>query len=119
MLTNTSGSACTLYGYPGVSFVTSQGGGQIGTAATENSAFARTLVTLAPGAAAHAPLQVVEAGNYPAAQCSPVTAHWLKVYPPGQRDALYVSVDSPTCSSTAKAVHILSVETVQPGAGGQ
>jgi hypothetical protein len=117
VFTNISGTVCTMYGYPGVSFVTSQGGSQIGQAATEDNAFARTLVTLAPGATAHAPLQVVDAQNYSAAKCSPVTAHWLKVYPPGQFDALYISFSSLTCS--AKSVHILSVETVQRGSGGQ
>src|SRR5215475_10768862 len=36
VLTNTSGSACTLYGYPGVSFVTRPGGSVIGAPARRN-----------------------------------------------------------------------------------
>src|SRR5215472_5451506 len=45
--TNTTGSTCTLFGYPGVSFVTSPSGSQLGRAATRIPPTA-TLVTLAP-----------------------------------------------------------------------
>jgi Protein of unknown function (DUF4232) len=112
--TNTSGSACTLYGYPGVSFV-SPSGSQIGTPATENSAYPRVLVTLAPGATAHAELGVATAQNYPSSTCSPVSVSRLKVYPPGQTSALFLAISTTACSSTS--VSILMVQTVQPGAG--
>jgi hypothetical protein len=115
--TNISGSACSLYGYPGVSLVTAAGGSQIGAAATENPAFPRTLVTLAAGATAHAELQVVNAQNYPASGCHPVAAHELSVYPPGQTSALFIGFGATACASPS--VRILSVETVQPGPGGQ
>ena len=83
---------CTLYGYPGVSFVTAPGGSQIGPAATRNPAVPRQLVTLAPGQTAHAELQVVDAENYPPADCGLVTAHWLKIYPPNQTAPVYVEL---------------------------
>src|SRR5436853_495962 len=91
--TNTSGSPCGLYGYPGMSFVTAGdgSGSQIGAAAQENPSFGKVPVQLAAGGAAHAWLQVAEAGNYPATTCQPVTAHWLRVYAPGETQALYVS----------------------------
>lgn len=117
--TNVSGTTCTLYGYPGVSFVTKVGGQRIGRAARQDTTLARRLVTLAPGATAHALLQVVNAMNFPAAQCGLVTAHWLRVYPPGQFGALYIRFAAPACSSTAKAVRILGIQTVQPGQGSQ
>jgi hypothetical protein len=117
-LTNVSSAACTLNGYPGVSFVTAPGGSQIGAAATQNPARPRQLVTLAPGATASALLQVVNALNYPASTCKPVTAHWLQVYPPGQYYALDHSFSALTCSAPAPPVHVLSVETVQPGRTG-
>jgi hypothetical protein len=113
--TNTSGSSCTLYGYPGVSFVTAAGGSQIGAAATRNAAVPRTVITLSPGQTVHAELQVVDAQNYPAADCNLVTAHWLKVYPPNQTAPLYVSFTAATCS---KAKVILSVQAVQSGGTG-
>src|SRR5690348_15139866 len=62
--TNTSGSACTLEGYPGVSFVRSPSGGQLGNAASRNPAAPPAMVTLVPGGVAHAILQVAEAGNF-------------------------------------------------------
>jgi Protein of unknown function (DUF4232) len=110
VFTNVSGAACTLYGYPGVSFVTGVGGSQIGIPATENPARPRQLITLAPGQAGHAELQVVNADNYPPANCGPVTAHWLKVYPPNQTAPLYASLTAQACT---KPRTIPSVQTVQ------
>jgi len=116
--TNISSSVCTLYGFPGVSFVTAVGGSQIGPSAVENPIRQRRLVTLAPGKTASALLQVVNAENYPQRRCKPVTAHWLKVYPPGETSALYYGFTALICSATVKSVHILSVGTMQPGKTG-
>ena len=118
--TNTSSSACTLFGYPGVSFVTAagSGGSQIGGAASRNPAVTSQLVTLAPGSTAHATLQVVNAMNYPEAECHLVTARTLKIFPPNQTAPIYVSFTAPACSGHAKSVHILAVEAVQSGNGG-
>jgi hypothetical protein len=113
--TNTSASACSLYGYPGVSFVTASGG-QVGAAATEDPVYPRQLVTLAPGSTAHAELQVLDAHNYPPSTCSPVAVHRLKVFPPGQTSALYVAVSATGCLNPS--VPVLTVQTVQPGGGG-
>ena len=112
---NVSGAPCTLYGYPGVSFVTEAGGSQIGPAAARNPALAPQLVSLSPGQTVHAELGVVDAQNYPPADCGFVTAHWLRVYPPGQTAPLYVSFTTQTCSQPRQ---ILSVQAVQPGADG-
>jgi hypothetical protein len=112
---NVSSASCTLYGYPGVSFVTAQGGRQIGPAATRNPAVARQLVTLPPGQTVHAELQVIDAENYPPGDCGLVTAHWLKIYPPDQTGPAYVSFTAQACS---KPKQILTVETVQPGMAG-
>jgi Protein of unknown function (DUF4232) len=113
--TNASGSACTLFGYPGVSFVTGIGGGQIGRAASKNPAFASESVTIPAGSVVHATLQVVNAGNFPHSACHQVTAHWLKIYPPNQTAPLYLSFTAPTCARQAKPVAILAVEAVRPG----
>ena len=112
---NTSSAPCTLYGYPGVSFVTAAGGSQIGIPATRNPTLAARLVTLSPGQTVHAELQVADAQNYPPADCGLVTAHWLKIYPPNQTAPVYVSFTAQTCS---KAKTILSVQTVQTGTSG-
>jgi hypothetical protein len=112
---NTSGSACTLYGYPGVSFVSAAGGSQIGAAATRNPSLAAQVISLSPGQTVHATLQVVDALNYPSAGCGLVTAHWLKIYPPNQTAPVYVSFTAQTCS---KPKTVLSVQTVQTGSSG-
>jgi hypothetical protein len=114
---NQSSSACTMFGFPGVSFVTGTGGAQIGASAGEDKSAARTAITLAPGAVAHALLQVVDAQNFPAARCKLVKAHWLKIYPPGQRAPLYLKFTSSTCASTSTSVRVLNVQTVQSGNG--
>jgi Protein of unknown function (DUF4232) len=74
-------------------------------------------VQLAAGGAAHAWLQVAEAGNYPAATCQPVTAHWLRVYAPGQTQALYVSHAFDACASASAP--LLTVMPVRSGQGVQ
>ncbi len=112
--TNASGSACTLYGYPGVSFVT-KSGSEVGAAATESPVYPRTLVTLSPGAIVHAELQVGTAANYPSSTCNPVAVHRLRVFPPGQTSALFVSLTATACANPA--VPLLTVQTVQPGSG--
>ncbi len=117
-LTNTSGSTCTVFGYPGVSFVTGPSGAILGRAAHRNPVAPAATVTLAPGQTAHATLQVAEAGNYDQAQCKPVTAHWLRVYPPNQTVPLYTQFTTQACSG--RLPHAvgsqLSITVFQPGA---
>jgi hypothetical protein len=117
--TNTSSSACGMYGFPGVSFVSADdsAGHQIGAAAQENPQFAKQSVKLPAGGVAHAWLQVTEAGNYPASSCQPVTAHWLRVFAPGQTAAIYVSHSFDACSSSSAP--LLTVMPVRAGQGKQ
>lgn len=97
--TNTSGAACTMFGFPGVSFVTGRGGSMLGKPASRNQAAAPVPVKLAPGAVAHSTLQVADAGNYSRSQCKPVTGHWLKIYPPNQFKAIYTRFTAQVCSA--------------------
>ncbi len=112
---NVSGTACTLFGYPGVSFVTGIGGRQIGHAASRNPAFTSESVTMPAGGVVHATLQVVDADNFPNPACHRVTAHWLKIYPPNQTAPLYLSFTALACTRRARSVSILAVEAVRPG----
>lgn len=118
-LTNTSKSSCYLFGYPGVSFVTGPSGSQIGEPASRNPAVAPRTVILSPGGTAHVTVQVVNALNYSKSACKPVTAHWLKVFPPGQFTALYIKFTATTCSAKlpAKLGVPLTVDAVKGGAG--
>jgi hypothetical protein len=117
--TNSSGDACTLFGFPGVSFVSHPSGSEVGQPADRNSSAAGATVTLPPGGHAHAILQVVDAGNYSAPDCHPVTVHWLRVYPPGQTAPLYTAFKSQACSASlpAKLGRPLSVYPVRGGEG--
>ena len=112
--TNTSGSTCTLYGYPGVSLVSGPPYMQIGLAAKRSTTTPKTLVTLAPGATANALLQIVDALNYPSASCGPAKATALKVYPPNQTVPVYLPNTSNGCT---KPVQILYIGAVRPGSG--
>ncbi len=116
-LTNTSNHPCYLYGYPGVSFVTSPSGSQIGPAAVRSAGVTLSTVVLAPGQTAHATIQVADAMNFPQSACKPTTAHWLKVYPPNQYGALYVKFTAQTCSAKPAGGNPLSVYAIKGGTG--
>jgi uncharacterized protein DUF4232 len=115
--TNRSTKACEMYGYPGVSFVTdgSGAGRQIGVAALRSSAFTKLSVRLAPGGWAHAWLKVTVAANYPASTCNPVAARWLRVYPPEETVAGYVSQTFSACDSASAP--LLAILPVRAGKG--
>ena len=112
--TNVSNASCTLYGYPGVSLTTSKPAAEIGQAAVENPLTSRRLVTLVPSATGNALLRVVDALNYSKSSCDPVTAHYLRVYPPNQTASVLVPYRTVGC---AKGVKLLTVDVVKPGSG--
>ncbi len=112
--TNTGASTCTLFGYPGVSLVKGPPYTQIGLAAKRSTTTPKALVTLAPGATANAPLQIVDALNYPSASCGPAKATALKIYPPNQTEPVYLPNTSSGC---AKPVQIMYIGAVRPGSG--
>lgn len=118
VFTNTSSAACTLSGYPGVSYAAPNDGKQVGAAATRNTLHAASTVTLDAGASAAALLQMANHANYPAASCSAESVGGLRVYPPGSKTAAFVAFSSPqmACSSD---VQQLSVAAVVSGTSGQ
>jgi Protein of unknown function (DUF4232) len=110
ILTNTSSADCTLYGYPGVSFVTGQGGSVIGAPAGRNSVVPDTLVTLPPGGTASALLGVEDTGALPPSSCVPGTSDWLQIYPPGDTGSLFVQLKSSVCTKAgAVYMHVSAV----------
>jgi hypothetical protein len=117
--TNRASVPCTLFGYPGVSFVTRRDGSELGSPAARNSAAPAAKVTLPPGGQAHALLQVVDAGNYSTADCRPVTAHWLRVYPPGQTRPVYAPFTVRVCAGRmpARLGNPLAVYPIRSGKG--
>jgi hypothetical protein len=120
---NSGSSSCTLDGYPGVSWVAGTDGHQVGAAAqrqSDNSGSAEQAVTLAPGALASAPLDIVDAAVIPPAECKPVPVRGLRVYPPGQTAALFLPLPTASggygeCSLTTKP-STLTIGYLQAGA---
>lgn len=97
LLRNTGGTTCLMTGWPGVSFVTGSQGRQVGAPAARQGTPA--VVSLAPGASAEALLQVAEAGNF--APCTMTSVRGLRVYPPNQRDAVFVPLPTKACAQTS------------------
>jgi len=105
---NVSRTTCTLRGYPGVSLVTAANpvGRPIGSPRSQlmRQPGPTSTVTLAPGQHALALLGVAETVEFTGLACAPVVAHWLEVYPPHARDAVYVPIKVTTCSSPSDQV---------------
>jgi hypothetical protein len=112
VFTNAANSSCTLYGYPGVSLVSSSRS-VIGLAAKRTATTPVKLVTLASGGSAHAQLQIVDALNFSSSTCSPAKATYLQIFPPDQKAAVFLTNTSSTCS---KPVQTLFISPVQAGA---
>ncbi len=115
VFTNTSSASCTLYGYPGVSLVSGPPYTQIGLAAKRNATTPVKLITLVPGAAANALLQIVDALNFPTATCGPTKATAIRVYPPNQKASVFLPTTSEGC---AQPVQTLFISAVAAGTGG-
>ena len=113
-LTNISGTACALSGYPKAAAY-GAGGAQLGNAAGRDTSVAARRIVLAPGATAHAGVVAsVSAGS-----CRPVVATGLRVVPPGQSAARYIRHAMPACGLAGpRAPVFLHVRAVQPGSGG-
>lgn len=107
--TNTSGSTCTLTGYPGVSLVTGPPYKQLGVPAKRSTSTPVKVVTLAPGATASAVVQIVDALNFPSPTCQPAKAAALKVYPPNQFTAVYLPDTSYGCGNPVQTLFIAPV----------
>jgi hypothetical protein len=121
-LTNTGSTPCTLYGYPGVSWVAGSDGHQVGSAATKQAPATgakEATVTLAPGATASAALNIVQAAVISKSECKPVPVKGLRVYPPGETAALFIPMPTASggygeCSVPTKQA-LLFIGYMQPG----
>ena len=116
VLTNTSNAPCTLFGYPGVSFVTGVGGKVVGAPASRNPAIGDQLVTLPAGGEAHTMVGVEDVGALPPSKCHVGKASWLQIYAPGDTGKLYVQYSSQVCTNASEK--FMTVSAVRAGAGG-
>ena len=111
-LTNLSGHACTLIGYPRVAAVSLRGR-QLGSGAGRY--VSRTpLVTLANRATASVVLEIIDVGNFSASVCRPVTAAGLRFFPPKQNASKVVPFPFRACSRSGPGY--LWAQAVQPHA---
>jgi hypothetical protein len=110
IFTNTGPRACTLRGFPGVSYVTGDDGRQVGSAAAWSGSVGAT-VKVAPGGRAVAQLQLVNVQNFDATVCKPTAVRGLRVYPPGERAAAFVPAPGTGCAGKPPGFQ-LSVRTV-------
>ncbi|MBP2334818.1 hypothetical protein JOF41_000996 [Saccharothrix coeruleofusca] len=109
--TNTGSQACTLHGAPGVSYVTGEGGEQIGLPATRETD--GPVVTLAPGQTASAGL-FESSAPLKTPDCRRVDVGGLRVYPPGSTDPVFVAEDAVACEPPMNGP-FLGVGPVEPG----
>lgn len=114
--TNASGRACVLSGYPAVTFASSAAGPQLGTTA---EAVAKTVpvlaFTLAPGASAHAWLQIADVASYPADKCKPERANGLRVGFSSLESAAFLPHSFQACARAIAGSAGLAVFPVQAG----
>jgi hypothetical protein len=96
-ITNLSGHACTLNGFPFLTAVNLTGH-QVGPAAVFRTPPRPHLVTLGNGKTATAMLGIVSTGVYVRSVCRPVTAAGLRVFPPNQTRAKMVPFPFSACS---------------------
>jgi uncharacterized protein DUF4232 len=115
VFTNKGSRTCTMQGYPGVSYVTGDNGRQVGEAAYRQGTKG-AVVTLAPGKSAYAPIDEVNVHNYDPAACHPTSTRGLRIYPPHDTAAMFVSQSGTGCTGSVPG-HQLSVKTVVAGTG--
>ena len=73
-------------------------------------------VTLQPGAAAHAQLRIVQAGDFDTSTCRPTPADTLIVYPPDQERSLRVATRNYIGCANGNTP-ILTVRALEAGTG--
>ncbi|MGI5176379.1 DUF4232 domain-containing protein [Dactylosporangium sp. CA-152071] len=114
VFTNTSGRTCSLYGFPGVSYVTGASGTQINEPAKREGT-TPVRVDLAPGQGAHAQVRTGQSGAYPDT-CQPVEAAGYRVYVPDETASVFVPWRVKVCSTDG--VNGMLIGPVFPGTSG-
>jgi hypothetical protein len=112
MLTNLSGSTCTVSGFPKVSAVNLQGA-KVGAAATQEPGQTVKAVKLAPGDSAVATLRIVDALNFPKNKRKPTLVAGLRIGVPGGSGPKVAPLAFETCA--VASTKTLSVGVVSAG----
>jgi hypothetical protein len=118
VFTNHGSSTCALRGYPGVAFVASATGRQVGAAASRNPQQPVTTILIAPDSSVSALLGIANYQNFPPGECQSHPVSGLRIYPPGNTAAAYVSFKTASAACSTQ-VGQLNVAAVVPGTTGQ
>ena len=110
--TNQGASSCTLYGFPGVSFVAGSDQHQVGAAATRTQQ-APSTITINAGSTASSLLKVNDSGAF---ECTRVPVSGLRVFPPGDTASVVLTYSGMACTND---VQQLTVGPVVSGSSGQ
>lgn len=115
VFTNSATSACTMYGYPGIAFVSSPRGHIIGAPAGREviAGITPTLITIQPGGTAHAILAVSDVLLSNQCHSHQVPVHTIQAYPPDQYTALFAPFSGTGC--TLKSLVVTHVSAVASG----
>ena len=113
---NTSGHACWVRGYPGVSYVAGGNGRQIGGAARRDRSRppSAARIWLIPNAHAYALLDQSNPHNYPAGRCDPTSVRGLRVYPPEETASLYTPDKGQACADGGTGRPLVSALSRSP-----
>jgi hypothetical protein len=112
---NTLPVRCTMFGYPGLSFLSAPSGSEINLPAERSAAQGGPkLVHLPPGGTAHADLLLTNTANFAADTCKPQQAAGVRVYPPDETASAFAAYPVTVCS--VDGVGVAEVYPVQSGA---
>ncbi|MGW4527315.1 DUF4232 domain-containing protein [Amycolatopsis sp. NPDC004378] len=116
LFTNT-GNACGITGYPGVSYFAGSDEHQVGAAAIRDPGPVPRVV-LQQGQSASAWVDEVNADNYDPAECDPTPVTGLRVYPPGDTQAVLLpQPGARACAQEMPGQRTLAVRAVQSDTG--
>jgi hypothetical protein len=107
-LVNIGTESCTMFGFPGTSFLDGSGN-QVGLAAARDQAAAGHRVVVRPGAAARFTLAIPDAGIFDPSTCVPAKAVAIRVYPPDEQSALRVGYRATVCTTKSGQARVSSV----------
>jgi len=97
---NTSGDACWVRGFPGVSYVAGGDGHQVGGPAVRDHSRgpSSARIWLIPNGHAYALLNQANPHNFPSSDCDPTDVRGLRVYPPEETESVYVPDATQACA---------------------
>jgi hypothetical protein len=110
ILTNKGSTPCTMFGYPGVSYI-SASGASVGPPASRIPGHEAT-VTLSPGSAGSTLLHQPNPLVFQPSDCHKKKASGIRVFPPGQTLSVTVATSTAVCTTTMGRS---GVTPMQPG----